>query len=128
MLVSTEYRQAAVAAAVALVNGGTLRLRNSTTTLCDITLETTAFDVSSGVATARGTDGTNPIGSGNPLTGTGGVGAGSGTAIDNYQVLTSGGAVRWSGDADELDLDNYNIANGQTINITSWTHTIPAGA
>jgi hypothetical protein len=128
MQVSTEYRQAATAAGVALVNGGTLRLRNGTTTLCDITLESTAFDVSSGVATARGADGTNPIGSGNPLTGTGAAAAGSGTAIDNYQVLTSGAAVRWSGDADELDLDNYSIADGQTINITSWTHTIPAGS
>ena len=124
MLYETATRTAGVAAIVALVDGGKLRLRASTATICDIPLEATAFDVSAGVATARGADGVTAIGGANALTGT----AGATGVVDNYQVLDSGDGVVWSGDADELTLDNASIADTQTVNITSWTHTIPAGA
>ncbi len=124
MLYTSATRNAGVAAIVALANGGTLRLRDGTTTVCDIPLEATAFDATGGVATARGADGTNPIGGGNPLS----AAASAAGDVDNYQVLNSSATVIWSGDADELTLNNTNIANGQTVTITSWTHTLPAGS
>lgn len=108
----------------ALANGGTLRLRDGTTTVCDISLAATAFDASGGVATARGADGTNPIGTGNPLS----AAASAAGDVDGYQVLSSGAAVLWSGDADELTLVNTNVASGQTVSITSWTFAVPAGS
>lgn len=114
----TTTRQAATAAAVALANGGTLRIRNSSTTRVDIPLEAVAFDVASGVATARGTDGTNPIGSGNPLTGT----SATTGAWDNYQVRSSADVLLWSGTSADLTLSTV----GDTVSITSWTFTVPA--
>jgi hypothetical protein len=121
---SNAARGAGVAAIVALANGGTLRLRAGSTTRCNITLAATAFDVSGVTATARGGNGSAAIGGGNPLTGTGESGA---TAeVDNYQVLNSSSAVVWDGDADELALVNYSIAAGQPVQITGWTHQLPA--
>jgi hypothetical protein len=105
-----------------LTAGGTLRLRDDTVTVCDITLETVAFDRSGLVLTARGEDGANPIGSGNPLIGS----SAAGGTIDNYQVLTSGAAVIWSRpDTTGLTLDTLVIAgSGREVRLTGWTHTI----
>ena len=128
----TIARNAACAATSALANGGTLRLRSAGgTTLCDIALPATAFDApSNGVATARGGNGTDPIGAGNPLEGVGAAGAGTGTACTNYQVLDSSNAVAWSGSVAtsgaDLNLVNTNIAENQPVEITGWTHTQPA--
>lgn len=127
----TVGRNAACAAVTALLNGGKLRVRASTTTLVDFTLAATAFDAPSvGVATARGGDGANPCSSGNPLSGTG---AAAGVA-DNYQLLESGGTLVGSGDvtmtgtspAGSLVLDNTNIASSQVIKVNTLTYTQPA--
>jgi hypothetical protein len=59
----------------------------------------------------------------------------SGTAIaggnaDNFQVLDSDNNVLWSGTAGtsgtDMIMDNTSIANGQTVNLTAFTHTQPA--
>lgn len=139
---SDEARNAKAGALANLLNGGTLRLRNGTTTLADIALDgTNAFEAagtgSAGIARALGDDGTNPIGGGNPLTGTGGAGAGSGTDCDNFQLLTSGGLLRAGGDAGvagsgaggtdpALVLVNASIANGQPIQVTDLRIEEPA--
>lgn len=118
---STAARNAACDAVVDLVDGGAaagkVRIRASSTTLVDITLSDPAFGAaSSGVATAAGL----------PLSGTAGA---AGTA-DNFQVLDSDNNVIWSGTAGtsgtDMILDNTSIANGQTVNLTAFTHTQPA--
>lgn len=139
---SDTARNAKCDAQVDLVNGGKLRLREGSTTLADIALDgTNAFEAAgtsaAGLARAIGDDGTNPISSGNPLTGTGSA---AGTC-DNFQVLTSANAVIWGGDAgvagsstdasgDAADpalvLVNASIANTQPIAITDLRYTEPA--
>lgn len=104
------------------VAGGTLRLRATSTTVCDIPLAATAFNVSGAVLTARGGDGSNPISGSNKLTGTT---AAAGT-INNYQVLNSGGTVVWSNsDTTGLTMGSFVVGgSGQTIEVTGWTHTV----
>lgn len=115
---ATAAKQAGVAAIVARANGGTLRIREGTTVRVDIPLEAVAFDVTDGVATARGEDGANPIGVGNPLSAT----ASAVGAWDNYQVLNSSDGLEWDDqDGSELTLSTV----GDTVTITAWTHTIP---
>lgn len=114
----TVARTAGVSGIVALADGGTLRIRSGSTTRVDIPLEATAFDVADGVATARGNDGSNPVGTGNPLSGESDT---VGT-WDNYQVLSSEAAVLWSGSSSELTLSIV----GDTVNVNSWSFTIPA--
>lgn len=128
MLLQAISRNASVNGRTALVNGGTLRLREGSTTICDIPLAATAFDAASaGAATARGGDGTNPIGAGNPLTAA--ATADATTGIDNYQVLTSGAALAWEGDVGaEMTLSATIVGTGVNINVTSWTHSQPAGS
>jgi hypothetical protein len=108
--------QAATDAVVDLVDGGKLRLRDGTTTICDITLGGTAFGAAnaSGVATASGL----------PLSGT----AGASGDVDNYQVLNSSNALVWSGvvsgigGGGDLIIQNTSVADTQVVNITAWTH------
>lgn len=128
MILGTDARNASVDGRTALVAGGTLRLRQGATTICDIPLEADAFgDSDTGSATAIGADGTNPIGVGNPLTGT--ASADATTGIDGYQVLDSGGNVEWSGAVGvELTLSATIVGTGATISVTSWTHSQPAGS
>ena len=118
---STAARNAACDAVVDLVDAGSgagkVRIRQSSTTLCDVTLADPAFgNAATGVATAADL----------PKSGTA---VAAGTA-DNFQVLDSDNTVIWSGTAGEsaadMILDNSDIANGQTVNITSFTHTQPA--
>lgn len=135
---STEARNAKADAQCALVDGGTLRLRAGTTVLANITLQNPAFgSAASGVAEAVGGDGESPIGVGNPLTGVGLPAAGTGTACDNAQYLTSGGQVRWEGDAGVAGsgaegsdpmvvLVNASIAEDQPIQVTGISYTEPA--
>lgn len=119
----TAARNAACDAVVDLVDigsgsNGKLRIRDgSNVTLCDINLSEPAFgSASTGVATAAGL----------PLSGTASA---TGTAA-NYQVLDENGAAVWSGTAGtsgtDMILDNTSIASGQTITVSSWTHTQPA--
>lgn len=120
LTLSTEAKNASVAARTALVDGGTLRIRNGTTTLCDITLGTPSFGApSGGSATASGL----------PLSGT--AVAGTATAADNYQVLTSGAALRWAGTVSgvggggDCQLVSNSITSGETVEVDSWTHAQP---
>ena len=117
----TPARNASCNGAVDLLDVGSgaakFRIRASTTTLCDISLPNPAFGSASvGVATAAGL----------PLSGTG---VAAGTA-DNYQALDRDGNVIWSGSVGtsgtDAIIDNAVIAIGQTVNLTSWTHTQPA--
>jgi hypothetical protein len=124
---STVARNAACDAVTALAGGGKLKIKDSAVVLATLTLPATSHDAAvAGVATMRGGDGTNPIGAGNPLEGTG---AADGVA-DNYDITTAADAVLWSGTvgqgSGELDLVNVNIATGQPIELTSGSHTQPA--
>jgi hypothetical protein len=118
---TTNARNAACAAVVALPNAGAaagkLRIRGSTTTLCDITLQDPAFGApSTGTATANGL----------PLVGTW---AADGTP-DNFQVLDSDGNVCWSGTAGtsgaDAILSSVTALTGGLVTVTSFSHGQPA--
>lgn len=128
VLLQEGPRNDSVDARTARADGGTLRLRQGSTTICDIDLATQAFEAaSSGSAAARGGDDANPIGSGNPLTGT--ASADATTGIDNYQVLNSSAGLEWEGDVGaEMTLSATIVGTGTEISVTSWTHSQPAGS
>jgi hypothetical protein len=119
---STAARNAACDAVVDLVDAGSgagkVRIRASSTLLAEITLADPAFGAAStGVAT----------GASFPRSDT--SADASGTA-DNYQILDSDNNVIISGTVGEgsgdISLDNTDIAAGQTVTLTSLTHTQPA--
>ncbi len=74
-----------------------------------------------------------PAASGGVLTlnaisnGTGTAGAGAGTNATWYRLTTSGGTAHIDGTvgitASDLNLNNVNIATGQTVSVTSATYT-----
>jgi hypothetical protein len=117
---SSASRSAACDAVVDKCDQGTgagkLKIRTSgAALLVSIPLSDPAFGAAStGVATANGL----------PLSA---AASGSGTA-DNAEVTDSDDTVLWSGTlaAMGLTLDNTSIASGQTVTISSWTHTQPA--
>lgn len=101
------------------VGSGTalLRIRQGSTTLCNISLPNPAFgSASTGTATAAGL----------PLSGTG-IAAGT---PDGFQVLNRDGTVIFSGTAGTSGTDcilaSATIALGGTVTVTGWTHTQPA--
>lgn len=121
LTLSTKARNAACDAVVDLADegagAGKLKIKDSSTLLCTITLSDPAFGAAStGVATAAGT----------PLSG---VGVAAGDA-DNFDVTDSDDEVMWSGTVGvgtgDLQLDNVSIAVDQVVNVTAWTHTQPA--
>ncbi|HXS15690.1 MAG TPA: hypothetical protein VN764_00790 [Polyangiaceae bacterium] len=114
-------KEVAIAAVVALADGGTLRLRSAANvTLADIDLAATAFDTDdNGLATARGGDGVDPIDEDNPLTG---AGAAAGN-VDNFQVLNSSGGLVFAGPSSEITLANPSVAVGQPVEVRGLTHT-----
>lgn len=127
LTLATPARNASVDGRTALANSGKLKIRAGSTVLATFTLPATAFNAASaGSATARGGDGTNPIGAGNPLS----VNAGAAGTADNYQVTTGADVLLWDGSvgqgSGDLSLDNTNIANGQAVKVTAWTHSQPA--
>lgn len=134
----TNARNAACDGRANLLNGGVLRLKSAGgTTLADIELDgTNAFEAagtgSAGVARAIGDDGTDPIGSGNPLTGVGASGASTGTAVTEYELRTSGGTVVATGDVGavgsgaSVEMINVNIAENQPLSVTSLSIVEPA--
>jgi hypothetical protein len=117
---STAARNAACDAVVDLIDagaaGGKLKIYTSgAALLVTITLSTTAFGAAAtGVATLAGT----------PLSGTA---TGAGTA-DNATITDDADTVILSGTlaAFGITLDNTSIAIGQTVIVTSGTHTQPA--
>lgn len=74
-----------------------------------------------------------PAASGGVLTlnsissGTGTAGAGTGTAATWFRITTSGAVAHIDGtvgtSSSDLNLNNTNIAQGQTVSVTSWTIT-----
>jgi hypothetical protein len=105
--------------------GGTLEIRTGSspgagsaatgTLLASITLPATPFSISNGVATKTGTWSTTAAASG--TAGYVRVKDSGGTKIMDLTVGTSGA---------EVNLDNTNIATGQTVAVSSGTITFPA--
>ena len=123
---STAARNAACDAVVDLVDAGAgagkIRIKSAGgTVIAEVAFADPAFGAAStGVATALGV----------PLTGAGVAAAGTGTAAATFDVTDSANTVLWSGavgnGSGELSLNNTNIANGQVVTVTSFTHTQPA--
>lgn len=123
---STAARNAACNATTALVDAGAgagkIRIKSAgAVVIAEVTFGDPAFGAASnGVATANGL----------PLAGAGIAAAGAGTAAATFDVTDSTNAVVWSGavgnGSGELSLNNTNIANGQVVTVTAFTHTQPA--
>lgn len=99
--------------------GGTLRLRDNTTTIVDFDLSNPAFgSASSGVLTLADT----------PIAATA-VASGE---VDNAQILDRDEAVVLScsvtgdGGGGDIEASNVNIASGQDCSLESLTYTAPA--
>jgi hypothetical protein len=100
-----------------LINGGSVLLREGTTTIATIVLPNPAFGgASNGIATA------------NAITPVNASASTSGSGVDNYQVRDDANAVKWSGTVGEsgsgadMIIQNVNVNENQQIAITSWTH------
>lgn len=121
---STAGRNAACDAVVDLIDAGStdasgdLLLRDSTTTVATIALDNPAYGAAStGVATAAGF----------PKNAT----ASASGELDNYQIRDRDNTVVISGTVAEgsggdINFDNIDINNGQTVTVSSLTHTQPA--
>lgn len=123
---STTARNAACDAVVDLVDGGAgagkIRIKSAgAVVIAEVTLADPAFGAAAaGVATMAGA----------PKSGAGVAAAGTGTAAATFDVCDSNNTVIWSGavgtGSGELQLNNVNIADGQVVTVTSFTHTQPA--
>ena len=90
------------------------------TLLCEITLPSDWMaNASSGSKAKSGT-----------WSGTGAVGAGTGTVATHYRIYDSGGttcheqgSVTVTGSGGDMTLDNTSIASGQTVTISTFTRT-----
>lgn len=118
---STAARNAACDAVVDLVDAGTppgnIVLRASTTEVAEFDFETTAYGAAStGVATAA----SFPKNATASATG----------VIDNYLIRNAAGTTIISGTVGEgsgdISFDNTDINSGQTVTLSSLTHTQPA--
>lgn len=124
---STAARNAMIDAVVDLVDVGTtdatgdLRVLDSPTEVVIIALNNPAFGAgATGVATL---DNTGPP-SANATA--------AGAAIDSFEFRDRDNTVIWSGTISgsggggDIEATNTNVANGQQVDLTSYTHTAPA--
>jgi hypothetical protein len=118
---STAARNAACDAVVDLVDAGTppgrILLRASSTTVCTINFENTAYGAAStGVATAASFPKSNT--------------AAATGVLDNYVIENNAGTDIITGTIGEgsgdISFDNTDINSGQTVTLSSLTHTQPA--
>lgn len=125
MIISEEVQNALLDAATALVNGGDMLFREGSTALLTFALKTPAF--STAALGAADLDVTAPTMSAT-------ASADATVAIDNYQIRTSGGAVRFSGDvgADgsgaEFEMNHPDVKLGDVVTIDGFSLTMPAGS
>jgi hypothetical protein len=118
---SSAARSAACDAVVDLVDAGTppgkILLRASSTTVATINFETTAYGAAStGVATAASFPKSNT--------------AAATGVLDNYVIENAAGTDIITGTIGEgsgdISFDNTDINSGQTVTLSSLTHTQPA--
>lgn len=125
MVISTEVQNAMLNAAAALVNGGDMLFREGTSTLLTFSLKNPAFDSADGGSAEL--DVTSPTMS---ATATGSAS----TALDNYQIRTSGGSVRFSGTIGEVDsgadieMNHPDVELGDVCTVVDYTLTMPSSS
>lgn len=119
---ATPARNAAANAVVDLVDAGSgpgkIRIKSGAgTVIAEVVFADPAFgNASAGVAAI-----------GAPINGAGLPAAGTGTVGVSFDVTDSDNNICWSGAVGaELQLDNANIANGQSITVDTFSHTQPA--
>lgn len=127
--ISTAARNAAIAPVGALLNGGTIEIRTGSqpatpgtaatgTVLGTLTLAATAFgSPSTGVITAAAITGDSSA----DASGT----AGWFRAYDSSTNAVIDGSITATGGGGDMTLDNVAVVAGGTINMTSWTLTMP---
>lgn len=125
MIISDEVRNAINDAAAALVNGGTMIFREGSTARLTFNLKTPAFGASAAGQAAMSV--TSPTMSATAA-------SNATVALDNYQIRTSGGAVRFSGDIGalgsgaEIEMNHPDVKLGDVVTVDSFVLTMPAGS
>lgn len=125
MIISEEVQNAILNAAAALLNGGTKVYREGSTTRATFTLKATAF--SPAAAGSASLDVTDPTMSATAA-------SSADVALDNYQLLTSGGEVRMSGDIGEIgsgaeiEMNHPDVIVGDVITVDDFVLTMPSGS
>lgn len=125
MIISDEVRNAIVNAAAALVNGGSMLYREGSTARLTFSLKATAFAAAAaGVAALDVATPTMSATAASTAT----------VALDNYQLRTSGGLVRFSGDIGglgsgaEIEMNHPDVVIGDIVTVDDYTLTQPSGA
>lgn len=125
MIISNEVRNAIVNAAAALVNSGSMLFREGSTTLLTFALKAQAFG--GAAAGSANMDVTSPTMSAEAT-------ADAVDELDNYQIRTSGAAVRFSGSVGgigsgaEIEVSHPDVVEGDQIIINVYTLTQPDGS
>lgn len=125
MIISEEVQNAILDAAAALVDGGTMLFREGSTARLTFDLKSPAFSAAASGQAAL--DVTSPTMSASAA-------SNATVALDNYQLRTSGGAVRFSGDIGEVDsgaefeLNHPDVKLGDVVTVDSFTLSMPDGS